>query len=159
MLAAFLDAHPTARHELVARRVLSSDMIRRIEMCGRDQIVEELIYATSIAERQLMKLPLSEQKLALDQGVEVLEYDEKNTRKIPVAALTPAQTKQVFASGTIRSLAEQRSIIQERKRRECRPVNVVAAYHIHRGTVVITQPLKMGIEEAAQMLNAMIASK
>jgi hypothetical protein len=137
-LVAALDVRPELTRELVQLGV-NRGLIDRLEKLGRRQIDARLVFATSPGALRLLPLPLSEQELALRDGVEVLDADEVTTRNIPVNELTAKQAKQVFADGRQRTLAEQRTYIRD-KRKPVVPVDSVTAYRVERGRVVVLRP-------------------
>lgn len=115
-LVAALDAKPQLADELEEAGV-NRELIRRLERLGRGQIHPRLVFSTTPGAEKLLTVPLSEQSRALESGVEVMEDDEATTRNIPIHELTPEQARQVFHRGQIRSLAEQRTYLRDRKKK------------------------------------------
>ena len=114
-IALAFDARPELAAEM-ADMGMNRELIRRLELLGRKQIDERLLFETSCGGRKLIGLSITEQGQALSNGIEVLDMDEENTRNIPVRDLTPKQVTQVFHGANIRSIAEQRTFIRELKR-------------------------------------------
>jgi hypothetical protein len=142
-IAACLDVNPRFADELVSRG-MPADVIRRLERLGRNQIHESLTFNTRPGGIKLMTLPLSEQVVAISEGITVLEPDEQDSRNIPVNDLTHAQCKQVFSNGRVRSLAEQRSYLQEKKAKNpaAQPVDGRVDFKVMGEYVVTNRPGK-----------------
>lgn len=111
-----LDAKPELMDELDAAGV-NRELVNRLERLGRGQIHPRLVFSTTPGAEKLLSVPLSEQSRALDNGIEVMEDDETTSRWIPVNEMTPAQARQVFHRGQIRSLAEQRTWLRSQKKK------------------------------------------
>lgn len=89
------------------------DFLRRMERIGRGEIHPKLAFAVSAGHRKLSRCTYSEQSLALERGLEVLAPDFKEHRLIAAEDLSKEQIRQVFVGRRIRSLAEQRTWIEE----------------------------------------------
>jgi hypothetical protein len=138
-LVAAVDVNPRILDEMVDLGI-NRELLRRLEKLGRGQISPRLVFSTTTGERRLHCLPLSEQEHLLDQGVEVLGA-EGDHRRIPVAQLSPAQCKQVFGAHGVRTLAEQRTWIEEHKPQ---PVAVLDRdYSVNKDSVTILRPVKI----------------
>lgn len=140
-----LKVYPELRKKLIDRGY-SSPFLNRIERVGAGVILPELLLESGSQYRALESLPPAEQREVYDSGVDVLQIDGKEPRRIPIEALTPQQVRQVFSNGRIRSLAEQRSWLQEHQARTRTPVDsdvrifkdkvVVNGFVIHRQTLL-----------------------
>lgn len=150
--AAALDRRPELAVELVEFGI-SRELIRRLERAGRGLLDARLVLNTSVGGRRLMALTMSEQKLVIENGVEVLEADCQNTRVISLGDLTPDQARQVFSREGIRSLAQQRTFLAKRQQVEA-PISD-QDFKIHREFVVTTRPGKWSRKLILQWLSEM----
>lgn len=96
---------------------ISRRLLARMEMVGAGKIDHRLALETHAAARSVMLLPMSDQVNVLDHGVEVMDTDTE-VRRIPVDQLSPKQVSQVFANGEVRTLAQQRTYLQEHDLRQ-----------------------------------------
>jgi hypothetical protein len=137
-LAAALDLRPELMNEMCQ---LGADrgVLRRLERLGRGQIHSRLVFADFPGVRKLMDVPLSEQTIALDKGVEVLDADEATTRNIPVEQLSREQTQQVFGDGEIRTIAQQRTWLRKKKA-AIAPIERDTDYRVFKDRVVTSSP-------------------
>ena len=94
---------------------LSESTYISMEKIGRGQVDERLIFAGNNARRKLLSMPLSNQKQALDEGIEVL-VDNNDVLRVQVDNLNSNQLKQVFKGDHIRSIAEQKNYLCDRKK-------------------------------------------
>jgi hypothetical protein len=133
-----VDVRPETMDELIDSGV-NRDLLRRLEKLGRGQISPRLVFAYG-HEKNLLALPLSSQERILDDGVEVLSPGGDH-RHIPVGQLSPAQCKQVFGPQGVRTLAEQRTWIDEQRAKTAAPIEV--DYQIHKDSVTILRPAKI----------------
>lgn len=113
-VATTLDARPETKNELIEKGC-NPFLIANLLSFGRGLLSPRLLFASGRAERKLinMSLPVAEQEIILDEGVEVLEPDGESVRKIPLASLSTRQVSQVFAADKIRTQTEQRTWQQE----------------------------------------------
>lgn len=150
--AGALESRPALAAELVELGV-SRELIRRLERAGRGLLDARLVLNTSAGGRRLMALTISEQKLVIENGVEVLEADGQNTRVIPLEDLTPDQAKQAFSREGIRSLAQQRTFLTKQLQAAV-PVND-QDFKVHREFVITTRPGKWSRKLILQWLSEM----
>lgn len=94
---------------------VNAEVVDRLERLGRKQFDKRLVLSASPEVGRLKVLALSEQAQVLDEGYEVLDLDEQTVRRIPFGMLTSMQRIQVFKRDGVRTVAEQRSVIRERK--------------------------------------------
>lgn len=90
----------------------------RLESVGRQQLDSRLLFGFHPGERYLRKLPYSQQRDALNHGVEVYTLaadDTDDHLRIRVENLTPHQCKQVFGPSGIRDLPAQRAWIETQR--------------------------------------------
>jgi hypothetical protein len=152
-IAAALDVNPRLADELQALGI-NRGVVRRLERLGRGQIHPSLVFSTTPGGERLLSVPLSEQSLALQDGIEVLDPDEQSTRNIPVHELTAGQARQAITNGRIRTIAEQRTWIRDRK-----AIGAAALartdYRIGKDFVVTTKPGKWSKQLILQWLTEM----
>ncbi len=134
-MVASMDANPDFVEGMRAEGWTSHD-IGLYERLGRRQLHPELMFKVSSGGLRLQYLPYSVQEAALKDGVDVLESTGTDSRKIAVHELSAKQAKQVFAKNRVRSLAEQRTFIEEERSKKL-PVNNPSAYVIRKGKLVI----------------------
>jgi hypothetical protein len=149
-----LDANTNVRDELVAMGV-SRELLRRMERLGRGGIEPRLVFSTSGAASKVMALPLSEQQEILDCGVEVMSADGLDHRLIPLEELTPEQVRQVFGDGGVRTLAQQRTWMENEReaRRTVEPIDQVdVVYKIRGKRVIFTRACEMTARQLAMIL-------
>lgn len=151
---AALDADPAAREAFrEAYPDFSSTFWSRMEAIGRHQLDQRLLYGAHPAERNLRRLAYSEQKQALDHGVEVLV--DGSEMLIQVDRLTPFQTKMVFGPNGIRDLAAQKAWLESENLEHRRPPAADTGYDIRKGELVIHSPMRLGRTELLQILTRM----
>lgn len=131
---------------------ISPETIYRFEQIGRKQLYPKLLLNDSPGVRRLRRLPYALQEryaicpvTLLISGGETLEIDVRN--------LTPAQAAQVFAGDRLRTVAEQRAFIED-KRAEDAAVTSVGdqPYRIVGKTVVVMQSCKFTTKDLARIL-------
>ena len=115
-VAATLDNRPEIRVELIERG-LFPQTVDRLEMVGRGQLHHRLLLCSAPYAEKLALLPMSQQHLALENGVEVLEPDEITTSTVRVEKLSGRQVSQVFGDKSVRTIQEQRTWVNEQKRK------------------------------------------
>lgn len=87
---------------------VSRGLWRSLEMVGRGQLDARIAAGGCPFGNKLRRLPMSEQKLALDGTVPFLTASG-DTLNMRLDSMLPAQAEQVFGSGRIRSLADQKA--------------------------------------------------
>jgi hypothetical protein len=137
-LVAAVDVRPETMEELMDLGVNRS-LLYRLYKLGRGQISPRLVFATG-REKHLLALPRSEQERILDDGIAVLSPGGDH-RQIPVSQLSTAQCKQVFGPQGVRTLAEQRTWLDEHRAKTAAPIDV--DYQIHKDSVTILRPAKI----------------
>lgn len=139
-LVGAIDAIPERKQELVEAGFAPA-ALDRLERLGRGSILPQLVFATTPGAEKVLKLSLSDQRQALEHGIEVMDEDEETTRNIPLHDLTRPQAKQVFGPDGIRSLAQQRTLIRDRKAKLL-PVAPKDSYRVTKDFVVTSAPGK-----------------
>jgi len=135
-----LDAKPELADELEEVGV-NRELIRRLERLGRGQIHPQLVFSTTPGAEKLLTVPLSEQSRALESGLEIMDDDETTSRNIPINELSSAQAQQAISRGRIRTLAEQRTWIRDKKKKVS-PVSAKEDFRICSDHVITTRPGK-----------------
>ncbi len=138
-------------------------LISSLERIGRSQLHPELLFSPIPAAAPMRKLPFSEQERLLKTGsVELLVVNNGKTDVLnaPLTSLSVVQVKQVFGSGYIRSVADQRVWIEGQttvsKIRQASP----PIYEVKKGELVFPSlELKLNTAQVATLLAQMEASK
>ena len=110
--AATIATRPEVKAELIELG-LTVHFLNRAERIGRGDLDSRLLIVSGRQYQKLASCPPSEQKAALDSGVEVFDGAICDSRLIPVAYLSNEQANQVFALDHIRTIAEQRTWLAE----------------------------------------------
>ena len=131
---------------------LSAEVIYRFEQIGRQQLYPSLLLNDSPGIRRLRHLPYELQKKYSTDPVTVLVSDGE-TLEMDVRNLTPAQAGQVFSGDRLRSVAEQRSWLEDKKSSEAAvPANGNPPYRIVGKTVVVMQACKFKASDLARLI-------
>lgn len=152
-----LDARPEFKKELVELG-FPRQQLQRLEMLGRGQISPKLVFESGRWVSHVMRLPLSDQEAFIEGGVEVLSPDGADHRVIKLEDLSQDQLAQVFGPEGVRTLAAQRTYLEERERESemKRPVEVPElVWKIRRGRVIITKPCELTARQLSLILAEM----
>ena len=87
---------------------VSGGLWRNLEMVGRGQLDARIAAGGCPYGNKLRRVPVSEQKLALDGTVPFLTASG-DTLNLRLDSMLPSQAEQVFGVGRIRSLADQKA--------------------------------------------------
>lgn len=115
-----IDKRPEIKAELQDMG-LSPRFLNMLEQVGRKTLVPSLLLDGCVSAQYLRKLPYSDQSKIIQNGVTVMEWNEKDHRLIPYLDLTRRQCQIVFCGSRVRSLAEQRTVIEDMKSCELEP--------------------------------------
>lgn len=126
----------------------------RLEQIGRQQLDRRLLHGETPAARKLRRLPYSEQRAALDTGVELLTADG-DTLLVQVDCMTPRQAKQVFAADHIRSLPEQRAWLEDAIAQTEPPQPYSEPFAVRRGKLEVHRAVTLTRSELARILAEM----
>jgi hypothetical protein len=137
-IVANLDVNPGFRASMIAEGVLPQ-VVDQLEAIGRGQRHPSLCMCTASYATAVARLPMSQQREVLENGVEVLDADETSIRNIPAAELSAQQQKQVFSGASVRTIAQQRTFIREKKAKIL-PVDETASYKVDKHGVQIVKP-------------------
>jgi hypothetical protein len=154
-----IDAIPDGRKLFVeALPEIPHGMWNRFESVGRGHLHPKLFFETGASYGKLIQYPISEQKKAIERGVDVLSADG-TTLIIQIKNLTPEQTKQVFDYNHVRSIPEQKAWIESCKseelsaaRRAKRPKPITHRYDAKSKELVVLQPCTFSLREIVKML-------
>jgi len=128
---------------------------------------QRLIFTETKARKKLAAAPKSQQKKALDKGLEVL-VDNGEVLRVKIDDLTSNQIKQVFAGDHVRSIAEQKNYIRNRKAQmefaaklnipkvEKEPEKVLPIYEIKKGKLIINKPTELSRKEVFDILSKLV---
>lgn len=132
---------------------IPAEVLHRFEQIGRRQIVPSLLLNDSPGYKRLRRLPYAVQERFSREPVELL-LSNGDTLQVDPQNLTATQAKQVFAADRIRSLAEQRAILeQERARRFVPSVNGEIPWKIVGKSLVVTGPCKISVGELGNIIS------
>jgi hypothetical protein len=124
-----------------------------LESIGMGTMDPRLFFEGGAAAHALRRLPVSEQKRALDKGVEV--YAGGTDRMVvPVHKITPEQAKLVFAYDHVRDLPEQRQILQTEAVVR-KPAAPRQGYEVGKNAVMINVPMKLTKNDLLRILAEM----
>lgn len=133
---------------------ITEDMLETFERIGRKQLYYKLCLLEGPGVRALRRCPYSEQVKYAAEPVEMLlasAEDASDHLKVSIESLNLDQAKQVFASGRIRTLAEQRSFLDQQQRKP----QVLAkpkGYTLGKGCVTFHEPVKLTAQDLARLL-------
>lgn len=83
----------------------------RFERIGRGQLDKRLLFGGGKAQGYLQRLPISDQRNALSNGVEVLTH-RNDCLIVKVEDLTVEQREQVFSQDSIRDIPAQKAFVE-----------------------------------------------
>lgn len=154
-----IDSDPEWASKVTARYPqLTAEIIFRFEQIGRRQMLPQLLVSDCPGYRALRRLPYSMQEAVMSRGVEVLtchngDYDALMVEPIN---LTSNQCRQVFAANRIRSLAEQRALVESYELKN-RPVKATAIqpYKVRNGRLIVNTPVEFSRKDLARILAEM----
>lgn len=115
---AAVDRDPTFYDFLIVQYPdIPSQYWRRIERVGRGQLDVRIVAGNASWGNKLEKLPLSDQKRALDDRLPLL-LENGDVLHVSVSDIRQRQADQLFAFDHIRDLAAQRAFIENQKLEE-----------------------------------------
>ena len=136
---------------------ISPEILYRFEQIGRKQLNPRLLLNDSPGVRRLRRLPIEVQEKHAVEPVAVL-ISEGQTLQIDVRNLTPRQAAQVFNCDRLRSLAEQRAWIEDKKTEESTvPAQGNLPYRIVGKTLIVMQGCKFTVRDLARIMAEMEA--
>jgi CRP-like cAMP-binding protein len=120
VLVELIDANPQVIDEILDRYPdINAGVLRQFEKLGRKQLHPLLLLESTPGESRLARLPYSEQVRHIDKPVEIIVETDAgpDTMQVETKHLTRLQSEQVFAKDHVRSLAEQRAWLMDRRER------------------------------------------
>lgn len=94
---------------------LTIEHLNTFERVGRKQLYHELLISDAPGVRALRKCTFSDQVKFWKEPLAMLLSEGKDVLQVSVLAMTSDQAKQVFKSGRIRTLGEQRAWMEAQK--------------------------------------------
>jgi len=138
-LVNLLDNDPTVRDKLRALG-FSPDLLGPLERVGRRLMKLELFLSMNAGRRRLSGCSMSDQDRFSTEPVAVYDPESREERLIRVDELSPEQIRMVFARGSIRSVAQQRTWWSEKQQSAPAP-EVDFSYQIKKDHIVILKPM------------------
>jgi len=163
----YIDDEKAKVRELKELLGFSYETYVSMERIGRGIMDQRLIFTETKARKKLAAAPKSQQKKALDKGLEVL-VDNGEVLRVKIDDLTSNQIKQVFAGDHVRSIAEQKNYIRNRKAQmefaaklnipkvEKEPEKILPIYEIKKGKLIINKPTELSRKEVFDILSKLV---
>jgi len=136
----------------LANPTVSRSMWASFEMVGRGLMHERLIYMNGRAGHTLRRLPMTQQKQALESGVEIMTED-KEVLLVQMENITPIQASLAFASDHIRTPGEQRAVLESGKLKKMSFKKVDPVYKVNGSKIFITGPMQLTKSDLLRMLS------
>lgn len=132
---------------------LPAEVLHRFEQIGRRQIVPSLLLNDSPGYKRLRRLPYAVQERFSREPVELL-LSNGDTLQVDPQNLTAAQARQVFGSDRLRSLAEQRAVLEDEKARKAvAKINGDIPWRIVGKSLVVTGPCKISVADLGNIIS------
>jgi hypothetical protein len=151
--ATAISADPEARVQFEARYPqITQTFWTRLELVGSGDMHNTLLLDSSQGGDRLRRLPVGQQELAINNGINVLSADGTALR-VDYKNLTSDQIRMVFAGDHIRTLSEQRAWVESNKviRPRHEPKRVAAPLST-RGDTLRVGDTEITLAEAARMI-------
>lgn len=153
-----IDTIPEAKEEFThAFPAISPKSWVRYEMIGRGQIIPEIASNPSIASMCAEKLPVSDQQKLVSGPIDVLCSDGLSVR-VKYSDMTPDQIKIAFAKDHIRTLSEQRALIESEKLRKSAIEPLKSehkTYTVKKNELVVFTPCTFKKQELLRIIKGM----
>lgn len=103
--------------EIINSPIVTANVLSQFERIGRNQVIPSLLVSNFPAASAMQKLPMSEQKRIMDDGVEivVVRNGKADFLKVQPDVLDREQVQQVFTKTGMRSAAAQRLYIESKE--------------------------------------------
>lgn len=153
-----LDKHGFTRDDFAAKVPgIPASAWNGLEAVGRGILDRRLLWGGGRAASYLRRLPPSQQTAALDNGVSIVTAKGESLR-VQVETMTKDQCELVFAPDHIRTVGEQRAMIEAPKRLE--PVALEdcesdGPYEIRAHKLIINRPLALTVADVKRLLRQM----
>lgn len=124
------------------------------ERIGRGQLHPEVALSDAPAAKHLARCSFSEQKEALENGIDLLivRENQTDTLRVKIGALQPRQVAQVFAADHIRDIAEQRVYFENQRAKRINHQDL-SPYKVQGGSVVFRQGTRMTKRDLIKLLH------
>ena len=147
-----IDSAPDSKQKFMERLPsFPSGLWLTLEGIGRKVIDSRLLFSGGSIVGKLRRLPFSEQKKTLDDGVQLLTA-ERDAILVKLEHMDSDQLDQVFAKDHVRSLGEQRAWLESRSEDRVDPQQAESPYAIKRGCLVVYKPTRIPRNELARLL-------
>ncbi len=151
-----IDANPDASERFRSELPFISEACwANFELVGRGLMHQELIWGGGRSANKLKELPYSQQKRAIEEGIDVLVSNDETLRVKP-ENLTAFQVKQVFNGRHIRDVAEQRAYMESLKVIDHKIKQADFSYSIVKGELVVKAPTRFSKTELVHILGEML---
>jgi len=134
------------------------EILMRFEQIGRKSLIPELLVSDCPGYTKLRRLPYEYQAKLLNSGVETLIRTPSGWDSLKIAPinLTRNQADLVFAKDRIRSIAEQRAVIEGNGIKKYVPtLQSEMPYRIRGGRLFITDPVELTKQDLKKILAQM----
>ena len=156
-LVRLIDSQPLFAEQLAAQYPkIGMAIIKNFERIGRKQMIPGLMWDASPGASALRRMPYSLQEKYYDNVVPLLVNAESgwDVLRTPIGSLTKDQAAQVFNGETIRTEAQQRAWIEDRRSREAiKTVNKVEPYRIVGKELLVTAHCVFTAKDLASILS------
>lgn len=157
LIAARMDDDPEYIEKLASELPeVSIESLQRLEDIGRKRIDPRLLLSFCPGTKRLATLPFELQQRYIDNPVPLLILNDGSveTLKVDVRNLTTSQASQVFANGRIRTAAEQRAYLEDKKASRA-TIKFDPPYRVVNGKLVIMEPCQFTAKQVALLLAEM----
>ncbi len=138
--------------EACADIVKDNSVWARIEMVGRGMAYEKLLYSPRALYAKIARLPVSQQRQAIDNGVELLVGGD-DSLFVKASDMTSKQQSQAFAYDHIRSIPEQKAWISRNAiLPPSDPQPTDQPWEIKRSMLVVRKPTAISRKELIRIL-------
>ena len=150
ILVAMLKHNPNIKTKLRQNHPeLSISILNKLEAVGRGHLKPELLLSDAPPYKAARRLPVSDQEFLLKQkAVPLVIYTESGIDEISANfdSLTAKQSNQVFAKDHIRTPAEQRLLLEEKRKQVARD------WGFENGMVVFKRGAKMSVQQLTAII-------
>lgn len=146
-----IDEHNESIETIALRsKYLTEDIVARFEQLGRKQLMPELLIASYSAANKIARLPYSQQRSVMEDGVDVL-LGNGDTMKIMPENLNPDQVRQVFDKNLVRNIAAQKAYMESVCHESQKKLQ--SDYSVKNGKIVINNPCTLTQKDLLRMIN------
>jgi len=134
-------------------RDLTPEFVKRMADVGLKKVRAAWVINTGPGARRIARLPYATQAKHEIEPVELL-LDNGETLQVDVRNLTPDQAVQVFADNRIRSIAEQRAYLEDKKSKQA-PKQFNEPFRVSGHKLIVMQPCQLTSKQLANILAQM----